>query len=114
MVSSHSRHSRGTVSTRRKAGPMAHERHSMIRPADALAIAIIVLIIVLLNWAALTGATHYLQPMDTAESLYVTDFRFLAQAVRKGEWGLWDPHTFGGFPVFASPHSAFFYPINRF
>ena len=85
----------------------------LIRPHDALAIAAIFLIVVTLNWSALTGATHYLQPMDTAESLYITDFRFLADALRKGEWGLWDPHTFGGFPVFANPHSAFFYPINR-
>lgn len=62
-------------------------------------------------WASETEDRAYLpEKSDLAEVFYPPRY-FLAKSLATGEFPLWNPHVYAGYPQFADPQAATFYPI---
>ena len=62
-------------------------------------------------WAAAPEDRAYLpEKSDLAEVFYPPRFYF-AQNLEAGQFSLWNPHIYAGYPQFADPQAATFYPI---
>jgi len=90
---------------------MRAENAAMKRWEIPLGIAATLLFVSWRCWELFHPLVHTLQPGDTAESIFLTDFKLIADYAREGIVPFWNPHTFAGFPLFASPHAGFFYPL---
>ena len=47
-----------------------------------------------------------------ATLLYLPSIVFARDSVRDGEWPMWDPYSFGGFPYTANSQSQLYYPLT--
>ena len=62
-------------------------------------------------WAAAPEDRAYLpEKSDLAEVFYPPRFYF-AQNLEAGQFSLWNPHIYAGYPQFADPQAATFYPV---
>ncbi len=62
-------------------------------------------------WAAAPEDRAYLpEKSDLAEVFYPPRY-FFAKTLASGEFALWNPHVYAGYPQFADPQAATFYPI---
>ncbi|MAU00944.1 MAG: hypothetical protein CL608_27680 [Anaerolineaceae bacterium] len=62
-------------------------------------------------WAAAPEDRAYLpEKSDLAEVFYPPRY-FFAKTLAGGEFALWNPHVYAGYPQFADPQAATFYPI---
>ncbi|VAW31907.1 hypothetical protein MNBD_CHLOROFLEXI01-3433 [hydrothermal vent metagenome] len=62
-------------------------------------------------WAAAPEDRAYLpEKSDLAEVFYPPRYYF-AQNLEAGQFSLWNPHIYAGYPQFADPQAATFYPI---
>ncbi|MEO6458488.1 MAG: hypothetical protein ABIO92_09510, partial [Chloroflexia bacterium] len=50
--------------------------------------------------------------MADATLLYLPSMVFARDAVFDGEWPMWDPNSFGGFPYAANSQSQLYYPLT--
>lgn len=62
----------------------------------------------ILTWPWLSGAA--IIPWDAKLEFYPT-IRFLSDAWHNGQSALWNPYTFGGYPLVADPQSMIFSPL---
>lgn len=62
-------------------------------------------------WAVAPEDRAYLpEKSDLAEVFYPPRY-FFAKTLASGEFALWNPHVYAGYPQFADPQAATFYPI---
>ena len=62
-------------------------------------------------WAAAPEDRTFLpEKSDLAEVFYPPRY-FFANTLASGEFALWNPHVYAGYPQFADPQAATFYPI---
>ena len=63
-------------------------------------------------WAAIPqDRATFPEKSDLSEGFFPPRF-FVASTLARGELPLWNPHIFSGYPQFADPQSATFYPIE--
>lgn len=60
---------------------------------------------------ALTGTINFVLPPDTSEFLYPLEYR-IAAAMKSGTLPLWNPYSFGGYPLVGYPQYGLLYPVN--
>jgi hypothetical protein len=72
-------------------------------------VALFTLACLVLAWPWLSGTVTI--PWD-AKSTFLPQVRFLADSLARGEWPLWAPNVFAGWPQVADPQSLIFSPLH--
>lgn len=62
-------------------------------------------------WAAAPEDRAYLPAKSDLAEVFYPPRHYFAQHLEAGDFALWNPHVFGGYPQFADPQAATFYPI---
>ena len=63
-------------------------------------------------WAAAPQDRHYLPEKSDLAEVFYPPRHFFAKSLAEGEFALWNPHIYAGYPQFADPQAATFYPIT--
>lgn len=62
-------------------------------------------------WAALPEDRAYLPEKSDLAEVFFPPRYFFSKTLAAGEFPLWNPHVYSGYPQFADPQAATFYPI---
>ena len=62
-------------------------------------------------WAAAPDDRAYLPEKSDLSEVFLPPRYFFAKTLAEGEFALWNPHVYSGYPQFADPQAATFYPI---
>ena len=62
-------------------------------------------------WAAAPEDRAYLPQRSDLGEVFYPPRSFFANVLGEGEFALWNPHVYAGYPQFADPQAATFYPV---
>ncbi len=62
-------------------------------------------------WAAAPADRAYLPEKSDLAEVFYPPRAFFARTLAAGEFALWNPHVYSGYPQFADPQAATFYPV---
>ncbi len=62
-------------------------------------------------WAAAPEDRAYLPEKSDLAEVFYPPRTFFAKTLASGEFALWNPHVYSGYPQFADPQAATFYPV---
>ncbi len=90
----------------------ARAREARLELAGLCVLALLTYLFLWRLWAAAPqDRATFPEKSDTTEVFFPPRL-YAARALRAGEWPLWNPHVYSGYPQYADPQAATFYPVQ--